>query len=215
MQIREGTLDQYVINEQSGYKSLFVQPHKKGPVLDIGANIGAFSAHWSKKHPDLQFIGYEPEQENYDMAVANNSHLSNVTMYRGAIMKDDGTLTLYVNDKKNKGTHTTIPTRGRSTQTVPGIAFEKVLDKYKPEILKIDIEGGEYDLLDTLFNLPGYVRSIAIELHLTKRTLRHHGWELYDSLKEQFPVITKDPKLDEKPMETYKAWAVVFIGHRE
>jgi len=217
MLVRDGTLDQYVINEQKGYNPLFTQMDVSDElnVLDIGANIGAFSHKFGFEYPNANFIGFEPDPTNFKMAVTNTDQLDNVTIHEGAVASEDGELTFYLNNRKNKGLHSLIPIRGREEIQVRTIEFGKILDKYKPRILKMDIEGGEFYLGKWLFDLPDYIESIAIELHLTKKETKPFMWELYDSLKKQFPNIVVDPKLDEKPIEECKTWAVLLIAHRK
>lgn len=216
MLVREGTLDQYVINEQKGYNPLFekVSTDDSLYVLDIGANIGAFSAKFGAEYPNANFVGFEPDPTNFGMAIENTDNLDNVSIYEGAVAAEDGELTFYLNNKKNKGLHSLIPIRGREEIKVRAIEFGKILNKYEPRILKMDIEGGEFFLGDWLFDLPDYIESIAIELHLTKKETKPFMWELYESVKKQFPNVVVDPHLDEKPIETCKTWAVVMIAHR-
>ena len=55
-----------------------------------------------------------------------------------------------------------------TTISVPGLSFSSLLEKYKPEILKIDIEGKEYDILDSIPEIPEFVEIVGIEFHNTR-----------------------------------------------
>ena len=59
---REGTLDEYVVKEQSSYKAFFSLMEGK-TVVDIGSNIGAF-AYFSKQNGAKEAICFEPDPEN-------------------------------------------------------------------------------------------------------------------------------------------------------
>jgi hypothetical protein len=53
-------------------------------------------------------------------------------------------------------------TRTTQVATVP---LANLLHQYRPTVVKIDIEAGEYALLETLCALPSHVRVLAIEWH--------------------------------------------------
>ena len=50
----------------------------------------------------------------------------------------------------NKYRHTLVPIRGRTTIHVPVQPILKVLAKYKPDCIKMDIEGAEISILESL-----------------------------------------------------------------
>lgn len=204
---REGTLDETIIREVKGYFPIF-KHYKGGTILDIGANIGAFSHLCEKKFPNSQIIAFEPEEENFKMLQKN---APNVTHIRACVTKENGTQKLYLNWGKNKGLHSTSPRRGRNeVQEVRAISFGELLEKYQPEILKIDIEDGEYQFMDELCNLPSCVKAIAIELHLRPETFR-----LQKAPKIVEGILSKIPYAITKTEIPEKAWATVFMARME
>ena len=50
----------------------------------------------------------------------------------------------------NKYRHTLYPKRGRQSIKVPVLAFKDEMNKYKPDGVKIDIEGAEIDILESI-----------------------------------------------------------------
>jgi hypothetical protein len=72
------------------------------------------------------------------------------------------------------GANTIVAGKSKKSLNVPAVNFRRELLEFKPTVLKLDVEGAEYDLLDGL--KPGdlaSVRSIFIEFHpIDKRAER-------------------------------------------
>ena len=202
---REDTLDEYVVKEQATYTPIF--ENMKGKVVaDIGANIGAFTYN-SLKHGAKRVVAFEPDPDNIKI-YKKQGFDERVKLFEGAVSNVTGQATLYQNAKgKNKGLHSLQDISGRDMTEVNTYSFSKLLKKFEPEILKIDIEGGEY-MLD-LYDLPEFVKGICIEIHLTHKDNRRKGKALAKSLEQQFPVVLKKPHITEKN------WTTLFIGLRE
>lgn len=201
---REDTLDEYVIKEQRCYDPLFQLKLMKGNVvLDIGANIGAF-AYRALKAGASQVICFEPDPDNIE--VFNKQKLENVKLVKGAISQNKGTAQLYRNGGKNKGMHSLQKINGRETVTVKTYPFIGAIERYSPDLIKIDIEGGEFEF--DLSHIPEGVKGIAIEIHLNHKGNRELAVDLINQLKKQFPNVLKDPHI------TDKNWTTLFIGTR-
>ena len=67
-----------------------------------------------------------------------------------------------------------MPVKGRQKLTVDAANFWKKVKEHKPQVLKVDVEGGEYDFMFQE-DMPDYVEQIAIELHLGKKGYRELG----------------------------------------
>lgn len=199
---REGTLDEYVIKEQSSYRAFFSLMKGK-TVVDIGSNIGAF-AYFSKQNGAKEVICFEPDPEN--IRVWEKQELE-AKLIKRAVSNKSGTAKFYVNNGKNKGMHSLQPIRGRTEIVVKTVDFHEVLKRYAPDLLKIDIEGGEYNL--PLSEIPEFVKGIAIEIHLNHGNNRNLGKNLVKQLEQQFPNILHKPNI------TAKNWTTLFIGTRE
>jgi FkbM family methyltransferase len=200
---RPGTLDEYVIKEQSCYNELFERAKGK-IVLDMGGNIGSFAFN-AIQHGAKKVASFEPEPDNIKMFESQELGKES-TLFPYAVTDKDGTAEFFVNSKLNKGTHTLRKTRGRDTITVETKAFKKVLKTVKPDIMKVDIEGGEYFIDFTL--IPDSVKAIAVELHLNGKGERAKGKKLLKWLQENFDQIN-NAKIGDKN------WTTLFIGVRE
>jgi FkbM family methyltransferase len=163
MNIRPGTQDEFVVSE-TGYNK--IEYEKPDIWLDAGANIGAFVCRFGKKVSKI--ISYEPDSENFNMLIRNITHnnITNAVCVNAALVgNEDETRDFYINNKTNKGTHTLIPTRGRTKITVKTENINAVLKKHNVNKIKLDIEGGEYELLKVM-DLTN-IEEIIMEYHFS------------------------------------------------
>jgi FkbM family methyltransferase len=165
--IREGTSDEFIVHEVIGnaYKKLNIETDDV--ILDIGMNIGMFSV-WAFMQGAAVIHGYEPEPENYKLACRNlklNGYDSNAHPVQAAVTgNDDASRDFSINVKKNKGLHSLIPKRGRDTITVDCVNINNLIAEHDPTIIKMDIEGGEYEILTSIKSW-GNVREVIMEFH--------------------------------------------------
>ncbi len=176
---RPDEYDDYIIGEQGSYKHLEIQRGES--VLDVGAHIGAF-ARWALDQGSGRVTSIEPEAENLEL-LYQNVHADKVRIIEGAVVGDDQKqVDLFVNQKRNKGLHATFRVRGRPVTRVPAFRFSKMIKKYKPKVLKVDIEGGEYTLdWDEALTIH-QPRAIAVELHLIRKQWREREAEALQQL---------------------------------
>lgn len=199
MKTREGTYDNYILKEiDRTYGWMDV---KGEVVMDIGACFGAASVFFANKGAS-QVYSFEPEPENYEL-LCSNVGLLPVLCYNEAVSDVAGEISFFVNDKGvNKGSHTTRPTRGRKEIKVKSVAFDIILDHFKPSVLKIDCEGAEYLFLTK--PLPDFVKQVTLEIHRTNKEYIEKAHELV-KLFANWECV-KEPKLDGGHWQTIGAW---------
>ena len=174
--VRNGTLDEYIVREVfkrkggGAYQHLNIQ--KGDRVLDLGLNIGTFTVS-ALLQGAAMVEAYEPMPDNFDLAMHNIIDLNGLEekflLHRAAVVgeaPESNLVSFYVNLKKNKGIHSTLRKRGREEIRVPAIPFQEVLSSFRPDVIKMDIDGGEYDCLNHVdLGLLAGVRSMVIEYH--------------------------------------------------
>ncbi len=174
MWLRPETLDDEVVREAATYVK-WMPPRSGDTLLDVGANIGAVGyAYLSAPGGGVDWVvGFEPEPDNCRMWRANmESWGTRATLHERAVVHGDevdaGVVDLLVSEAGNRGAHSTLKrTRSsRKTVEVKATGLGAMLAVYSPTLLKVDIEGGEYDLERDLGRLPESVRAVAIEYHL-------------------------------------------------
>lgn len=202
--VRPETLDEFVINECYGtvYFKDFIKYKPTDIVLDAGANIAGYSTRVSKLVSKV--YSYEPDKENYSQAKQNleRNNVTNVELYNSALVSSDvSEITFYVNNLKNKGMHSILETRGRTAVTVNAYSFSKALKESNANKVKMDIEGGEWDLFTKSDIDWSNVDTLMMEWHqsaLKDKSQVKFDW-LVEYLGKNFTTVIA-------PRPTKKAW---------
>jgi FkbM family methyltransferase len=177
-EVRDGTLDAFIVRENAGkmYARLQLQP--SDTVLDVGANIGAFAVlHAGQVN---RVIAVEPEPENLALLRCNTelNGCDNVTIVprfvTGAPV--DFPIKLYLNVRQNRGAHSAYVKRGRVAVDVLTVTLDQLIETYHPTVAKIDVEGAEYEMLLHTDYL-GELRELVFEWHSS--VLRDGAHERY------------------------------------
>lgn len=200
--VRPGTMDEYIVREvKSAYKLLDLKAGDR--VLDIGANIGAFSR--LAVEAGCVVCAIEPDPENFTLLEKNSPHSANI---QAAITIDGRSVTLYVNKGTNKGLHSTVPTKGRDEVAVDSLAFSQAIFEFEPDKLKIDCEGAEYEFLHVVARCHS-VKRVAVEYNLSRK----HEPQAAQVAHEMF--LAQQWKCLREPRFGTKAWATMAVYSRE
>lgn len=145
-------------------------------IIDIGAHKGYFSLFASKNAgPKAIIYSIEPEPSNFNSLIQNikANSVNNISAHQGAISGTTGKQTLYLSDSVN---HSLLKVK----ENHPYIKQEKSIKVEvfslkdflynnsisEVEFLKIDCEGGEYDILfNTDDQTLSRIKTIALEFH--------------------------------------------------
>jgi len=128
-----------------------------GVMVDIGANIGAVSLYVDslnherdKEKPPIRVFAVEPEPHNIAFLkknIADNPTTGTITVIENAVWHKAGKAKI-----SNRGGNASLfkhPKNGGYTE-IDTITIADIFDKYQikeADVMKIDIEGAEYDLL--------------------------------------------------------------------
>lgn len=208
-----GTYDITIMKEQKGYDALFDGIDAK-TFFELGGNKGYTSAYALTKGIE-KIISFEPEPINAEYFKANTADCPDVTLYEAIADTKDGFANFYVNTGINKGLHSRVKRNGREVIQVQSINFWPILESSGADLLKIDIEGGEYFLDLENRKIPDSVKRIAIEIDWKgwgKLEDPYGGkpYALYKAIKDQFPKVLKDTSKN----WTQFNWSMVYIGER-
>ena len=164
---RKNSSDIFVLKEVYTKKVYGEKP--RGVVLDIGANIGAFSVYAGSTADKV--YAFEPESSNYDQLVKNiqlNKKSEKIIPLKVAVGSENKKVYIY-KGRFNKGASSALYniTDEKEVAEMRGLAnLMNELGIHKVNLLKIDIEGGEYDLL---YGLPKEkfekIDKIVLEYH--------------------------------------------------
>lgn len=152
-----GTVAKIICREAEKQYALGSIPFEPGDVvLDIGAHVGIISIFLAKKYPFLKIYAFEPTPENREYfeenIKLNNIPPGTIQIFSDAISGDGRTLRLVGNLETNSGgiSAVIVPRAGEQIWGTESITLEEIfetlgLDRVK--LLKMDIEGAEYEVL--------------------------------------------------------------------
>jgi FkbM family methyltransferase len=210
-QVRDGTADQVVIDEvwhEGVYRLTPEDVHNKW-VMDVGANIGAFTV-WAIRH-GAGVIAYEPMPDAatiLEQHVTQTGPAGSITrLRRAAIGGSDrlGHMSVIrdpnfesISGKLASGAATLADSD--SSQLVAVESFAAVLRAWQPHVVKMDIEGGEWEAFGSLVGDPDALASVE------RITMEFHG-----------PGMGHIPTPDPGWMESWGRlmWVLTEWGHIE
>ena len=137
-------------------------------VVDIGAQSGAFSL-LAKYFPYTEFHCFEPDPTNFSLLEKNIAlnELSNIAAYQLALSNTIGPQILNTNIS-HSGLHTLgkSPNFGSNPIEVHTSTLDDFFEDKKVDLIKIDTEGGEYNILKGGIDLiTTYKPKILLEYH--------------------------------------------------
>lgn len=144
---------------------------KKNNIVDIGANLGDFAVFAALTNPNSKIFACEPSVNTFRQLNENiyrNNMTDRIVPIRKAIGGKRGRTKLY--DSGSSGVRSVFKTRGeKKFEIVQVFTLNDLFKKYrlkKCDFLKIDCEGGEYDILqNTKQNTFNKIRQISLEFH--------------------------------------------------
>ena len=193
MKVREGVKnDQAVLKEVESYSIIDVAGKH---VLDVGAHIGSYCV-LAYQLGAKSITAVEPDPRNLKLLKLNcekNIPKDRYQILEGAAVgtkfKED-TVTLYT---KSTSSRNSVLLKKGIPLDVPAWRWAEILKLKKFGAIKLDCEGGEYDLLleDKDVALPESVKSIVMELHLHKKIWRHQKSFLVVELLKNWQCLRK------------------------
>jgi len=130
---------------------------------DLGANVGLVSLVVAEKvGPSGRIIAVEADPQNFKCLQTNVADNPTITPLFGAVWAHDGHVSFDA-----QGTTMSAVKDGPDSQTVPCLKLETIAARHgRPDIIKMDIEGGEFAVLPAAKSLiAGGNIQWVIEIH--------------------------------------------------
>lgn len=151
-------LDYKVVKETWVENVYHIEPddfYDTGVFVDIGANIGAVSLYVDSlnhgrdsEKPPIRVFAVEPEPHNIDFLLKNiaDNPTRHITLVDKAVWHSSGKM----NISNRGGNSSIVDSASKDTSEVEIITIAQLFQRYdikEADVMKIDIEGAEYDLL--------------------------------------------------------------------
>ncbi len=142
-------------------------------ILDLGAHIGVVSIFLAKTHPGVTIHAFEPNPRVFALLDENfrRNRVTNVIAHNQAVAATTGTTDLVAHLGSNSAGSTAFlgsdDPAGHEHFRVASVSLDDIFETYGIEhcpLLKIDVEGSEYDVLHAS-RLLGRVKQIRGEFH--------------------------------------------------
>lgn len=178
--------------------------HKPKLCIDIGGNVGDYSAQLQKIFPESEIVCFEPSQTNIDRLTKRFENLDRITVEPYAVSKEAGEFTLH-SDVPGSGlgslTKRNLAHFGRDFEVAETITTLRFDDYWKEnlnsapiDILKLDIEGHEMDAFEGADYALSTTRVVQFEFggsNIDTRTFYQDFW--YYFLEREFSLFRITP----------------------
>lgn len=176
-------VEEIFINEI--YKTAF-PPDSRPVIIDCGANIGLSVIYFKTQYPNCTVTAFEPDPMNHDLLLKNikSMKLENVIVRKEAVWVKDATLNFHSEGSTASRLEEEMD-KNKEDQTVPVKAIRlNDLIHSKVDMLKVDIEGAEYEVLKDIENKLHYIEILFLEYHGT--------FKQNNRLTEMLDILTRN-----------------------
>ena len=168
--------------------SWLVRLPPRATVIDLGSHIGAFAVLAAHLHPDLTVHAYEPSSENVRLLHENlklNAADARVVVHRAAASERDGRASLLLSASTDAFHVVSGAIRPGDrdeafeyvqTRSLASIVRESGVERV--DLLKMDIEGSEYAVLESSPGAIAQCDAVLMEWHEDPGSARSLDWLL-------------------------------------
>jgi len=149
------------------YDITFFLNYKPNFIIDCGSNVGYSCLYFSTLFPTAKIIGIEPQKENYNQFKKNIINYDNIKAINGAIWHRN--IAMSIKNENDPSASFEVEEAQNAESAIRGVTIDALIEKNNLvfiDILKIDIEGAEYDLFkNNPHSWLTKTRCLIIELH--------------------------------------------------
>lgn len=160
-----------------GENCYYIELEKEDPVIvDLGAHIGMTVIYFKMLFPKSQIIAFEPIEANFALLKKNidENQLENVELVQAVVAPKSGILRIQepVGEGAWKSGAGIIPKGWKGIQTnqeirVEAVGIQEIISQ-KIDIMKMDIEGMEYEVIRNMGPNIRNIKNLLIEVHPRK-----------------------------------------------
>ncbi len=181
MQLYEQTpIPEWLYKEVDEY--LIPLPFEPKSILDIGANVGAFTQRAHEKWPSAQIYCYEPMP--FNLVQLRRNVPKGTVIVSAAVRAQSGLDNIFIGDSIVTGGFAQI---GRQSQQKLLVECISAAELPAVDLIKIDTEGCEVEIIEAL-NFET-TKAILLEYHSPEDAMK-----IQEILAPQFSLLSKKPE---------------------
>lgn len=180
-------------------------------IFDCGANIGLGCLYFKRIYPDCRIIAFEADMDIAEHLCTNlkRNNITNVEVIKAAVWIDDEGVSFASDGADGGAVIVKAPNEEKLVKEIDSIRLKDWLNKEERiDLLKIDIEGAEFQVFEDCQEALGCVDHIFLEYHalqnvpqgLSKilKILEKNDFRYYiDNISKRFqPFINQGQNLD-------------------
>lgn len=176
-----------------------------GTYLDVGSHVGYFAlAASSLVGTKGNVIALEPDPESFQRlsAQVRRNGLTNIRMVRAAAWSDAGTVRFASSLDADTGARGAVVDRVSATIDVDAVTLDDLVRTTTPDVIKIDVEGGEMHALAGASRLIE-LRSVCWLVEIHSEELRAQVTSVFDTAGYEVIVSTPTHALYADYVQTY------------
>lgn len=174
---RPGSSDMWLIHDillKKGPKGEYWLPRLGGEpevILDIGGNIGITSIYFANRYPNAKIYTFEPVRENFHILEKNVAMYENIKAYNYGLGRENQELVLHYSSDANNFGGFSLHSKGVDAEKKCAIIIRKAAEVLSelyitsPDIVKIDTEGHEWPILESMMDAVAGAQWVVGELH--------------------------------------------------
>lgn len=150
-------------NDYGGYYIDLDSVKTNDTILDLGVGKDYSFSEFINLHKDVKVVAVDPTAKA--LKYNESKKLDYITFINKAVYtSNDENIVLYKNNNPNHVSDSIDPDMksvGLETYTVKTISLKGLIRKYQPSLIKLDIEGAEYDVYQDCLG----VKQVCLETH--------------------------------------------------
>jgi FkbM family methyltransferase len=145
-------------------------------VLDIGANIGASVIFFASTYPNARIVGVEPARQPFVLLVRNITPYANAEVFNVGLHDITTKRSIYVgrpDSVTNSVFYNALSSNSQQeVQLVAADTFTSSIGLDRPDIIKIDTEGCEIPIINSIIDSFHSAKAIYVEYHSEEDRLK-------------------------------------------
>ena len=157
------------------YKPVQLKDFTPTRIIDIGANVGASAIYFHSQYPNAQVTCFEPSTKNFRYLMQNIQDINHITLNPFWLSDTTKITTLF--EGKTQCLQYSIFKNTEVSESGEQIQLKAAFDEVKEiienqTVIKIDTEGCEFPILNSIKTLFNQLQVIYLEFHSEKDRIR-------------------------------------------